>query len=372
MNGPTEKQARVLWFGLTALAVGVMAGLVGVLIWGLGVVVTALTPVLLPLAVAGIIAYLLDPVVNFFVKKRVPRMWSIFLVFALVIVLILGLFATVVPQIVSEGRELVDKAPDYSRAFSQRVSDWIAKSPWAQEVQKQTTQQGALENVPSVVSWLGGIFPVVSAWFLAQALKLASWVGLVLGLLLVPIYVFYFLLERDAIIRGWRDFLPISNAKLKEEVAFIISSINDSLIVFFRGQVLVSMCSGTLLVIGFLILGLNYALFLGALAGMLGIVPYLGAAISLIPAVTLAAVQFQDWWHPVFVLLIFGMVNALEGTVISPRIIGERVGLHPLTIIVAMMLGTTLLGGILGGLLAVPLTAALRSIMVRYVWKRGD
>src|SRR5690606_11248872 len=109
---------------------------------------------------------------------------------------------------------------------------------------------------------------------------------------------------------------------------------------------------------------------LGVMAGVLGIIPYLGVAISLIPAVTLAAVQFGDWLHPILVLVIFGVVNLLEGFVISPKIIGDRVGMHPLTIIIAVIIGTTLMGGILGGVLAIPLTAALRAMMYRYVWKK--
>ncbi len=124
------------------------------------------------------------------------------------------------------------------------------------------------------------------------------------------------------------------------------------------------------LTIGFLALGLNYAFLLGFVAGLLSIVPYLGIMISLVPALILAAVQFGDWWHPALVLAVFGIVQLLEGFVISPKIIGDRVGLHPLTIIIAVMVGTTLMGGVLGGVLAIPLTAALRTLMFRYVWRQ--
>jgi predicted PurR-regulated permease PerM len=117
---------------------------------------------------------------------------------------------------------------------------------------------------------------------------------------------------------------------------------------------------------------LNYALFLGAMAAILGIIPYLGFALSFIPAVGLAAVQFQDWDHPLMVAAAFGLVNLNESFVVSPKIIGDRVGLHPLAIMIAMMAGTTLMGGVLGGLLAIPLTAALRGIMARYVWNESQ
>jgi predicted PurR-regulated permease PerM len=99
-------------------------------------------------------------------------------------------------------------------------------------------------------------------------------------------------------------------------------------------------------------------------------IPFLGAITTCATALVIALVQFGDWVHPGLVLVVFGIVQTLEGLVIQPRIIGDRVGLHPMTIIVALMVGTTLLGGILGGILAIPLTAALRALMFRYVWRR--
>ena len=93
---------------------------------------------------------------------------------------------------------------------------------------------------------------------------------------------------------------------------------------------------------------------------------------TIVPSVILAAVQFKDWLHPLLVVGVFVLVQILEGFVISPKIMGDRVGLHPLTIIIAVLVGTTLMGGILGGVLAIPLTAALRVIMFRYVWHKRE
>ena len=184
--------------------------------------------------------------------------------------------------------------------------------------------------------------------------------------------MFYFLLEKRGIKRNWTDYLPVRESKIKEEIVFVLHSINDCLIVFFRSQVLVAMCVGALLTIGFLAIGLKYAILLGVIAGLLSIIPYLGVALSIIPVFILSMIQFvpdDSWLKPILVLVWFAAVQAMEGLFISPKIIGDRVGLHPLTIIVAVMVGTTLLGGIMGGVLAIPLTAALRTVMFRYVWK---
>jgi predicted PurR-regulated permease PerM len=132
----------------------------------------------------------------------------------------------------------------------------------------------------------------------------------------------------------------------------------------------VAICDGILYGTGFLIIGLPYAVLIGAMAIVLTMIPYLGAIVTCITALVIAFVQFGDWQHPLLVLAVFGFVQTLEGLFISPRIMGGRVGLHPVTIIIAVMAGTTLLGGLLGGILAIPLTAALRVVMFRYVWKR--
>ena len=150
----------------------------------------------------------------------------------------------------------------------------------------------------------------------------------------------------------------------------MLDAISGYLIAFFRGQVLVAMCDAVLYTIGFLIVGVNYAFLLGFAAVFLTMIPFLGAIVICLTALTLAFVQYADWAHPLMVLGVFAVVQTLEGLVISPKIMGNRVGLHPLVIIIAVMTGTTLLGGILGGVLAIPLAAALRVIMARYVWKK--
>ena len=155
---------------------------------------------------------------------------------------------------------------------------------------------------------------------------------------MIPVYVFYFLLEKRAIKSNWKDYLPVRKSKIKDEIVFVLHSINECLIVFFRSQVLVAMCVGALLTIGFLALGLEYAILLGVMAGILGIIPYLGVALSIIPAFILSMVQFvptDGWLYPILILIWFVAVQAMEGLFISPKIIGDRVGLHPLTIIVA-------------------------------------
>jgi predicted PurR-regulated permease PerM len=131
----------------------------------------------------------------------------------------------------------------------------------------------------------------------------------------------------------------------------------------------VALCDAVLYTIGFLAIGLSYAFLIGFVAVFLTMIPFIGAFVVVSSALVLAFVQYGDLLHPLLVLAVFAIVQTLEGFVIQPKIMGDRMRLHPLAIIIAVMAGTTLLGGLLGGVLAIPLAAALRVLMFRYVWK---
>ena len=378
---PTEKQAKILWASFTTLAIGILITLTALLMIGVGWIANALSSVLIPLAIAGIIAYLLDPVVDWCHKKRgMKRHNAIILVFVISILLVGGLLASIVPALIDEATNLKTEFPKQAKIFQQKVNSLVQTN--TSNTSTNTPNNNLLLNLPKWAQSVGltnekaGEFGVVavsnvSSWLLEQLKKITKIFGFLAGLVLVPVYVFYFLLEKRAIKSNWKDYLPVRKSKIKDEIVFVLHSINECLIVFFRSQVLVAMCVGTLLTIGFLVLGLEYAILLGVMAGILGIIPYLGVALSIIPAFILSMVQFvptDGWLYPILILIWFVAVQAMEGLFISPKIIGDRVGLHPLTIIVAVMVGTTLLGGILGGVLAIPITAALRVLMFRYVW----
>ncbi len=370
---PSARQAHILWLSLTTLAVGVIIALAGALAFGIGWIVQQLSSVLLPLAMAGIAAFLLDPVVDFFQRLKMSRVGSIILVFLLVVGVVLILLATIVPQIVIEISELVKNIPDFWDKAFERVKEVLKKSSanpeWAQRI--DTAIRLLKENAADLGGAAATKLPVITGWLFEKLGQAASLVGLLVGFALVPVYLFYFLLEKHGITGKWTDFLPVQESAIKQELVFFINSVNDALIVFFRGQVLVAMCVGTLTAIGFSLIGLNYGLLLGVMTGILGIIPYLGVMMSFIPAVIIGIVQFGDW-RVALVVGVFVTVQFLEGMVISPKIIGDRVGMHPLTIIIAVITGTTLLGGIVGGILAIPITAVLRALMFRYVWVKRE
>jgi predicted PurR-regulated permease PerM len=380
---PSDKQAKVLWFSLTALSIAVFLALLALMFYGVGWVLDRLSPVLLPLAIAGILAFLLNPLVDFFEPKmsakvsflfakiRNPkRVKAILLVlmigFCIITALTLATLTTVVPEMVKLAEET---KVEY---VQQNIRNWAAEnkaSDWGAFMQVEK-----LETIDLSALMIAGKkqLSALSEKGVSEAIAL---IGLLAGLALVPVYVFYFLLEARTIEMKWSDYLPLKESRFKEEAVFVLSSFNDCLVVFFRGQVLVAFCVGVCLAIGFSIIGLPYAILIGLAAGLLGIIPYFGVIASAIP-VLLLSLAYGDQMivdgagAPVLALGICALVLFLEKTFIQPKIIGDRVGMHPVAVIISVLMGATLVGGVIGGLLAIPVAMALRTVLFRYVWVR--
>jgi predicted PurR-regulated permease PerM len=195
----------------------------------------------------------------------------------------------------------------------------------------------------------------------------------------VPIYLYYFLIESENIAQSWGDYLPLRASEFKDEVVAALNEINGYLIAFFRGQLLVSLINGTATGILLVSVGLDFGLLIGLMLCFLGIIPYLGITLCWIPAVIIASVQNgigtwipgDPWWvFPLVVTAIFVVVQQVDGLFITPKIVGESVGLHPMTVIASVFVWSLLIGGLLGAIVAVPLTATIKVLLRRYVWQR--
>ncbi len=364
---PTDRQTRLLWSSLCVLAVASVAWVFIKLFGLMGLVLHKCSFILIPLFAGAIFAYILDPVVDWLSEqKRMNRRIAIFVVFICAALVAIALLGWLVPRVAGELKNLIENVPSYIGALKERLMKWFATSPLAAQAQSLWTEDmSAKAN-----TYAGTIFGSLAGFLMNSMGNVASLLGFLLGMSLVPVYSFYFLLEKDGIQGTWKDYIPVQNPAWKKEIVFVIEAINGYLVAFFRGQVIVAMIVGTLLTIGYWAIGIEYALLLGLIAGVLGIVPYLGAISSIIPAMIIAWLHYQSWKGPALVLVVYLIVQFLEGFVITPKIIGDKVGLHPLTVIIAVMVGTTLMGGILGGILALPLTAALKAIMGRYFYNK--
>lgn len=201
--------------------------------------------------------------------------------------------------------------------------------------------------------------------------------GFMLSLIIVPLYLYYFLIESAKIKKQWSDYLPLRASAFKDELVACLTEINTYLVAFFRGQLFVSVINGLATGAGLMIVGLDFGLLIGLALCIAGIIPYLGIAICWIPAVIIGAVQGgsalipgDPWWAmPLAVTVIFIVVQQIDALFITPRIVGEAVGLHPMTVIASVLVWGLLLGGLLGAILAVPMTASVKVLFQRYIWR---
>ena len=373
----------MLWFSLTVLAIAVFLALLALMFYGVGWLLDRLTPVLLPLAIGGILAFLLNPLVDFFEPKMSAKVSFLFAkirnpkrVKAILLVLMIGFCIITALTLVT----LTTVVPEMLKLAEETKVEYVQENIRHWAVENKGTDWGKLMMVSKLETIdLSALMTAgeqqltrISEKGVSEAITL---IGLLAGLALVPVYVFYFLLEARTIEMKWSDYLPLKESRFKEEAVFVLSSFNDCLVVFFRGQVLVAFCVGVCLAVGFSIIGLPYAILIGLAAGLLGIIPYFGVIAATIPVLLLSLVYgdqmlVQGAGAPVLALIVCASVLFLEKTVLQPKIIGERVGMHPVAVIISVLMGATLVGGVIGGLLAIPVAMALRTVLFRYVWVR--
>ena len=376
-----------MWYcALTALAIAVLAGLTvyvgSLVVKGLAF----LQPLLIPIVVAVILAYLLEPVVARFCSWGLGRLWSVLLLLALLATGFAGIVLWVAPAISHQAVEVGSSLPEYTARGEKLL---LGSLEWIRGLQQRFEPSAAIEAertmrdevwaiasgyIQRLVEWLQESVPdflAAAGRFLQQSLGgFLGVAGVAVSLLLVPLFLFFFLNDADSLARNWRNYIPLPDSPLKNEIASLVEEINGYLIRYFRGQFLVSIIDGALIGTALLIMGLNFALLIGLAVAILAMIPYLGMLLCWIPAVLIAAAQFGDWTHPLIVTAIFIGMNNLEGFFISPRIVGDSVSLAPFTVILSVLTWSLVLGGLLGALLAVPLTATIKVLLQRYVWHR--
>ncbi|MBV9106896.1 MAG: AI-2E family transporter [Verrucomicrobia bacterium] len=397
----------MLWNAITSLSLLVTAGIVIFTLYVTTQVLAFLQPLLLPVAVAGVFAYLLEPLVSWLARKKLPRLLAVIVVFGAFVLGAALLVVGVVPSIYTESVKFSSALPGYIERGWAAIDGFLEQnleslpqlggnppSSPTSGATPQSTQTSAPPLLPGTENQKGGLaryqnnpyllqsfqylqdqLPslVQRTWALAQTSLTGVFgvFGFMVGLLIVPIYLFFFLKESPRIAQSWSNYLPLRHSELKDEVVTVLTEINGYLINFFRGQLVVAVINGILVAIGLSIVGLQFGFLIGLGFAFFGIIPYAGYIICYIPAILIAFAQFNDWAHPLWVTIIFFLIVAqIDGLVTTPRIVGNSVGLHPMTVILSVFLWTLVLGGLLGALLAIPLTATLKVLLRRYVWDR--
>lgn len=425
-NIPTPFHLSALWTAIAALSITIILAItIGFIYLGTQII-SFLQPLLIPFAVAAVLAYLLEPVVAWLVRLGLNRQRAVLLVFSIASAIFIGILLLIVPTLIRQagefGHEFARQGGYAEKAkarMSQLATEWHAKikqdygielldfiggpkkdenvtapstvAPGQVSTQvenkteedSKTKEQSFDLNDLLTGAWLKTAITnlVPATWSLTQR-SLGGFLGVfgfLLSFVIVPLYLYYFLTESAVIAQRWSDYVPLRASQFKDEVVGTITEINGYLIAFFRGQLVVSLINGLATGMGLVIVGLKFGWLIGLSLCLLGIIPYLGIVICWIPAVIIASVQGGDgtwitgdpWWvFPLVVTGIFAVVQQIDGLYITPKIVGESVGLHPMTVIMSVFLWSLIMGGLLGAILAVPMTASFKVLFQRYVWEK--
>jgi predicted PurR-regulated permease PerM len=353
----TDGQQRVIASSLTLLAIGAT---VAAVIWAIVLLarfVGFFSSVLWPLVVAGVLALILRPLIASIEKRlRLQRSAAVVLLYGVFVLLAAAVLFLILPPLIDQSLTFVEYAPslwtsgkDY---LTQHYPQWVAFAE--RQLGNPTIHQLATTVSGEIKEMLSHSMPTLGA-------AGGSVVGLfafLTHLAIIPVYLFFFLLARGDPTKKMQPNLTFLSPGVRADVVFLTREFIGIVETFFRGQLLIGLIMGVMLAIGFTLIGLKFGLIIGLVIGLLNIVPYLGTIVGLAVTLPLAFLQPDGGWRLVgLVLLVKLIVQAVEGWVLTPRIMGARTGLHPVAIIVAIFFWGTAFQGILGMLVAIPITA---------------
>ena len=320
-----------------------------------------LSPVLTPFAVAALLGWLGDPLVDRLELAGRSRNTAVILVFTLMALLLALVLVILVPLLESQITTLFESMPRYRMWFTSVAIPWVEGRTGLQ-LASWLDLDHLIELVRSNWERAGGVAATIMSYVSRSGFAL---IGMATNIVLIPIITFFFLRDWDLIIQRVASMVPRDHI---ETVSRLSKASSDVLGGFLRGQFLVMVILGIMYGIGLWAVGLDLGILIGIIAGLLTFVPYLGPASGLVLGVVAALMQYGDWKHIAGVLAVFGVGQLIESYWLTPKLVGDRIGLHPVAVIFAVLAGGQLFG-FLGMLLALPM-AAVVNVLLRYAHER--
>lgn len=318
-----------------------------------------LAPILLPFVAGALLAYLGDPIVDRLETWKISRTLSVVIVFLVLFLLILPLVVFLIPLLESQVRLLIAKAPGYI--------DWlmINLEPMLQDtfgvnipaLEVDQLKQTFTDQFSSAGSFFKSLIRTVTH----SGAVVAGWTA---NLFLIPVITFYLLRDWDRLVAYIHDLLP---RNIEPTVSLLAKESDEVLGAFLRGQMLVMLALGTIYAVGLKLVGLEFSLLIGMVAGILSFIPYMGLIVGIVMAGIAVLLQTHDPSNLIWVVMVFGVAQMIEGMLLTPLLVGDRIGLHPVAVIFSVLAGGQLFG-FFGILLALPVFAVIAVIM-RYFHK---
>ncbi|MBD8828003.1 AI-2E family transporter [Pseudomonas sp. CFBP 13602] len=317
-----------------------------------------LHPILSPFLVGILLAYLADPLVDRLEKWKLSRIWGVVVVFALFTLLLVLALLVLIPMLAKQLVSLYQMAP--------QMLDWLQHSalPWVQARLGLAEGFWKFDQIKAAISSHMGqttdVVGVILSQATASGLAFMAWLA---NFVLIPVVAFYLLRDWDLMMAKIRGLLP---RQREGQIVRLAGECHEVLGAFVRGQLLVMLALGVIYATGLMLVGLQLGLLIGVVAGLAAIVPYMGFVIGIGSAIIAGLFQFGlDPFHMIAIVAVFMIGQALEGMVLTPLLVGDRIGLHPVAVIFAILAGGELFG-FTGVLLALPVAAVIM-VLVRHM-----
>lgn len=317
--------------------------------------------VVLPVVLALILYYLLRPVLRLLERFKIPRIWGILIIFLGGIGLLTLLSVLVFPFLRDQLQNLIEEFPDYFMRLLNNIDQFLRTS-WVGDYYSESNF-----NIESLIATLpANIADTLQATVTGIIARVTGWIstitGVILSIVIVPFILFYLLKDGDKL-PGY--FLKLLPPRFRDDTRAVLKDADKQLGAYIQGQLIVAFCIGVMVYIGFLIIGMDYALLLGALAMVTSVVPYIGPAIAITPAAIIALVTSP--FMLVKLAIVWTVVQLVEGNLISPQVMGKTMYIHPVTIIFVLLTAGSLFG-VVGVILGIPMYALLR-VIVSHLYK---
>jgi len=331
-----------------------VALLVGILVW-------LLAPILTPFVISALFGWLGDPLVDRLEARKVKRHTAVLLVFAVMLAALTLVLLVLVPLLWTQVLKLIDWLPRLAAWSTGIALPWVERKFHA-NLSHYIDPDYIFNLVRGHLAEAGGVASAVLGRLSESGLFLF---GLLANIALVPVLSFYFLRDWDVLVAGVRELVPRPMLPTVSRLALESDAMLGG---FLRGQFSVMLALGAIYAFGLWAIGLDLGLLIGFVAGLVAFVPYLGFVVGISAAIIASLVQYGDLFHLALVLGVFGVGQMLESFVLVPWLVGDRIGLHPVAVIFAIMAGGQLFG-FLGVLLALPV-AAVAMVLLRYAHQR--
>lgn len=322
----------------------------------LGFFIYLLSPILTPFAISALLAYLFDPFADKLESWKLNRTLSVVIVFLVMTIISFVILLFLIPTLEHQISNLIANLPNYFQWLSDHVTPWLREKVGIQTDVFNITEMSAL--IKAHWNDAGGIAKSVVASLSKSGLVVINWM---MNIVLIPVVTFYLLRDWDILTARVGELIP---RPIYPTINKLVTESNSVLSAFLRGQFSVMLALGIIYSIGLMIIGLDLSLLIGMGAGIVSFIPYLGAITGMVVGVVTAFVQFGDLSYVIYVLIVFGVGQLLEGMVLTPLLVGDKIGLHPVAVIFAVLAGGQLFGFV-GILLGLPV-AAIIMVLLRF------